>query len=324
MGNMVRTVSTHPLMVGFDTATIGGLQAMPGFLAVYGFHTPAGFEISTKVQQLIASLLAVGSIVGCLTTGFFAQKFGRKAALWFGCAVAYVAIAIQLGSTNLAGLYAGRVILGFSNAYFITFSNVFISEIAPHHLRAILIAFFGFWVTFWTVIGNVVDFLTKGMLSKLSYRIPLACNFFIPTVVVIGLFFIEESPRWLVLQGRSHDARQSITWYRGSKVDKVALEEELVEIERGIQEEKELAQGVSVLDLFRAGNLRRTLICWGAVASHAATGVFVLISFNTYLPFQTLSDLLDSSSSKRDFRIPSNFPSPLVSWDGSGLALACI
>jgi MFS transporter, SP family, sugar:H+ symporter len=69
MGNMVRTVSKHPLMVGFDTATIGGLQAMPGFLAVYGFHTPAGYEISTKVQQLIASLLTVGSIVGCLTTG---------------------------------------------------------------------------------------------------------------------------------------------------------------------------------------------------------------------------------------------------------------
>lgn len=260
---------------------------MPGFLAVYGYHTPTGFAITTKVQQLIASLLTVGSIVGCLTTGVFAQKFGRRSALWFGCAVAYVAMAIQLGSTNLAGLYAGRVILGFSNAYFITFSNVFISEIAPHHLRAILIAFFGFWVTFWTVIGNVVDFLTKGILTKLSYRIPLACNFFIPTIVVIGLFFIKESPRWLVLQGRSEEARQSLTWYRGTKADKIALEEELVEIERGIAEEKELARGVSVLDLFRAGNLRRTLICWGAVASHAATGVFVLISFNTYFPSKT-------------------------------------
>jgi len=155
------------------------------------------------------------------------------------------------------------------------------------------------------------------MLSKLSYRIPLACNFFIPTIVVIGLFFIKESPRWLVLQGRSDDARRSITWYRGSKMDKVALEEELVETEMGIQEEKELAQGVSVLDLFRAGNLQRTLICWGAVASHAATEVFVLISFNMYHSlFDDYSDRLDSSSNKQDFRIRSNFPSPLMSWGG--------
>lgn len=281
-GSTVLNPSGHALILGFDTATIGGLQAMPGFLQVYGYHDPKlGYAITTKVQQLIASLLTVGSIAGCLTTGIFAQKFGRKTALWFGCFVGYIAMAIQLGSTNLAGLYAGRVILGFSNAYFITFSNVFISEIAPHHLRAILIAFFGFWVTFWTVIGNVVDYLTKGMLSKLSYRIPIACNFFIPTIVVLGLFFVKESPRWLVLQGRSEDARQALTWFRGSHVDKTALEEELVEIERGIQEEKELAQGVSFFDLFRAGNLRRTIICWGAIASHAATGVFVLISFNT-------------------------------------------
>jgi MFS family permease len=217
----------------------------------------------------------------------------------------------------------GRIILGFANAYHITFSNVFISEVAPHHLRAILIAFFGFWVSFWTVIGNVVDFLTKGMLSKLSYRIPLACNFFIPTIVIIGLFFIKESPRWLVLQGRTEDARASITWYRGHNADKIALEEELVEIERGIAEEKELARGVSVLDLFRAGNLRRTIICWGAVASHAATGVFVLISFNTYKLLGFSTDSPASSSSKPESPILSNFQLLPASWGGSERASGC-
>jgi MFS family permease len=123
---------------------------MPGFLAVFGFRTATGFAITTKVQQLIASLLAIGSLLGCLTAGLFAQRFGRRHALWVGCVVGIIASSIQIGTTNLAGLYVGRVILGVSNAYFITFSNVFISEIAPHHLRAILIALFSFWVTFWT------------------------------------------------------------------------------------------------------------------------------------------------------------------------------
>jgi len=270
---------------GFDTASIGGLQAIQGFLAVYGFREPSGiFGITTKTQQLIASFLAVGSFVGCLTTGFFAQKFGRRHALWLGCIISVIANSIQIGTTNLGGLYAGRIILGFSNAYFITFSNVFISEIAPHHLRAILISFFGFWVTALTVMGNTVDFITKNIHSKLAYRIPIAFNFLIPTVVAIGLIFIPESPRWLVLQGRGAQARKALTWYRGKSLPRETLEEELVEIERGIEEEKELTKGVSVLDLFRGTNLRRTIICWGSVASHAATGVFVLISFNTYFP----------------------------------------
>jgi len=268
---------------GFDTASIGGLQAIQGFLAVYGFREPSGiFGITTKTQQLIASFLALGSFVGCLTTGFFAQKFGRRHALWFGCLIGMIANAIQIGTTNLAGLYAGRIILGFSNAYFITFSNVFISEIAPHHLRAILIALFGFWVTALTVMGSTVDFITKNIPSKLAYRIPIAFNFLIPIIVMIGLIFIPESPRWLQLQGKSEQARRALTWLRGKSLTVEALEEEWVEIERGIEEEKELAKGVSVLDLFRGTNLRRTIICWGAVASHAATGIFVLISFNTY------------------------------------------
>jgi MFS family permease len=269
---------------GFDTAVIGGLQAMPGFLEVFGFHTAAGWEISTKVQQLITSLLTVGSIAGCLTTGYFAQYFGRKPALWFGCIAGFVANAIQLGTTNLAGLYIGRIILGISNAYFITFAQTFISEVAPHHLRAMLIAFFGITVSGATVIGNVIDYLTKGMLSKLAYRIPLACNFFFPLILLVGLFFIPESPRWLLLQKRQDEARKSLTWYRGHSLPGDALEEELIEMERGIAEEQELAKGASVLDLFRGTNLRRTLVCWAAVACHAATGVFVVISFNTYLP----------------------------------------
>jgi len=271
---------------GFDTASIGGLQAMPGFLAVYGYSDPKsaiGYSITTRVQQLIASLLTVGSIVGCLTTGIFASKFGRRPALWFGCVIAAIANGVQAGTTTLGGLYAGRIILGFSNAYFIIFSNVFISEIAPHHLRAILISFFGFWVSIGTILGNVVDFLTKGMTSKLSYRIPIACNYFFLLILAIGLIFIPESPRWLMLHGRSDAASRALTWYRGNSLSSVVLEE-LVEIERGIAEEKELSKGVSVLDLFRGPNLLRSIICWASVASHAATGVFVLISFNTYFP----------------------------------------
>lgn len=178
-----------------------------------------------------------------------------------------------------------------------------------------MIAFFGFWVSIGTILGNVVDFLTKGMLSKVSYRIPLSCNYFFPLVLAIGLIFLPESPRWLMLNGHADAARKALTWYRGSSVSAIALEEELVEIERGIAEEKELAQGVSVFDLFRGPNLIRSIICWASVASHAATGVFVLISFNTYMPSNVNLNIV-SSSSKPGFQIRSNFRLPPLSWVG--------
>ena len=79
--------------------------------------------------------MSLGSFVSAISAGLFATFFGRKAGLWFACALNAVAVAIQLGSTSASALYIGRLILGLANGYLTTFSTVYATEAAPAHLR---------------------------------------------------------------------------------------------------------------------------------------------------------------------------------------------
>lgn len=159
-------VSMANAQYGFDTAAVAGFQAMVGFLKVFGYKDPkvhSGWNINTKPQQLISSFLNVGTIIGTIATAPFAHKFGRRPAIWVASAVSLVACGVQLGATTLGGLYAGRIILGLSNGFFITFSNVYTVEAAPPHLRGILVSFFGFWVNI--VSGKFLDNIAFSQLS---------------------------------------------------------------------------------------------------------------------------------------------------------------
>lgn len=83
----------------------------------------------------MTSLMNLGACISAIMAGFFGTHFGRKPALWLACVVCSAAVALQIGSTSPAGLYVGRLFLGFSNGFFVVFSTVYCSEAAPAHLR---------------------------------------------------------------------------------------------------------------------------------------------------------------------------------------------
>ncbi|KAJ5624987.1 hypothetical protein N7510_001296 [Penicillium lagena] len=278
-------VSLANCQYGFDTNAVAGFQAMPGFLRIYGYRdpqSPSGWNIRTTPQQLISSFLNVGTIVGAIISIFSAHRFGRKPAIWAGCILSYVACGIQIGTTTLGGLYAGRILLGISNGLIITFSNVYTTEAAPPHLRGMIVSFFGVWVNVGSVLGSVCDDYTKNYQNKLSYQIPLAALFAIPTLVSVLMIFVPESPRWFLVQNRAEQAKVALKRLRGTSLTPELLDEEFVEMKQAITEEVELVSYISILEMFKGTNLRRTAIAVGVVVSHAATGLWFILSFGTY------------------------------------------
>ena len=111
-------VSLSSFQYGLDFGIIGGLQAMIPFLKVFGHEdptTPLGWNISSGRQQLISSLMVLGSFLSSSTAGFSAMYIGRKASLWIACVSVFVATALMQATTSIGGLYAGRLILGLGN-----------------------------------------------------------------------------------------------------------------------------------------------------------------------------------------------------------------
>lgn len=272
------------MQYGFDSAAIGGLQAMPGFLMVFGYEDPslpAGYGIDSTVQQLITSLLTLGSFLSSLAAGPFSAYLGRKPALWLACAINAVSCAIQLGTTNTDVLYLGRLLMGLANGFFVTFSNIYSSECAPAHLRGVIVALFAYWVNIGSIIGAVVNNYTVEYLDKRSYQIPVGCLYIVPAFLTIVLFWVPESPRWLLHRGRDSQARRSLERLRVG-ILRPEIEREWAEMQRGVEEEKKTAKSVGFVDMFRGTDLRRTLLCYAILASQTASGIWFLIAYVTY------------------------------------------
>ncbi|KAK7186454.1 hypothetical protein DPSP01_002115 [Paraphaeosphaeria sporulosa] len=272
---------------GYDTATIGGFQAMAGFLAIYGYNDPKakiGWNITTTVQQLITSFLNIGTIIGVVLTHLWGKRFGRRHGIWIASLISFVAAGVQIGTEKLVGLYFGRILIGVSNGFFITFANVYVAEVSPAHLRGPLVSLFGVWVSIGSIIGATVNNITKDYTSKLSYQIPLATLYGIPLILSILVFFLPESPRWLLMLGRDECAKQSLTRLRGTSFEgsDEMLEEEFLEMQRGIADELEKSKGRVLKDMFKGTELRRTLICFGVILSHSSSGIWLIIGYGTF------------------------------------------
>lgn len=140
-----------------------------------------------------------------------------------------------------------------------------------------------------SIVGAAITNATKSRLDKASYQIPIGTLFIVPVFLAIGLFFVPESPRWLLNKGRTEKARKALETLRGDSVALEYIELEWTEMVKGIEEEKRLATTVGVLDMFKSEpadpplraqelirvdtDLRRTLLCYGMIACQTASGI---------------------------------------------------
>ncbi|KAJ2894784.1 hypothetical protein MKZ38_007213 [Zalerion maritima] len=276
-------VALSPFQYGVDFGLIGGLQAMPGFLEIYGHRAPEtalGWNLSTVVQQLISSLMTLGAFISSGLAGFAAIKFGRKTCLWAACVLCIVSNVIMMSTESVAALYVGRFLIGLANGYFMSFSQLYIQESSPAKYRALFLSVFQFATTLGTLIGTIIDWATANRPDKSAYLIPLGIIYVVPLFLAVGMWFIPESPRWLFLQGRNEEARRSLQWLRPNGA---SIEPEVAEITAAIDREKELSSSVGPWDMFKDPvDRRRTGLAVGAVSLQAASGAMFIIAYKAY------------------------------------------
>lgn len=233
------------LLFGYDTAVIAGAI---GFIKTK-------FELSDMYTGWAASSAIWGCIVGAAVGGFLSDKYGRKKIL-VATAVLFAISAIGSAVPNsLTEFVIARFIGGVGVGAASMLVPMYISEIAPAEKRGMLVSLYQLAI----VLGiNIIYFVNYFITSsgtetwhvEMGWRYMLASEAIPALVFFVMLFFVPESPRWLIGKGKDKEAQDILEKLNGVNEAKSVHQE----IKETLDEEKG-----TISELFAPG-LRTAMI----------------------------------------------------------------
>ncbi|KAL4999855.1 general substrate transporter [Aspergillus recurvatus] len=254
------------LLFGYDQGVISGVITMESFGARFPhIFTDSGFK------GWFVSTLLLAAWFGSLMNGPIADRLGRKMSINLAVVIFVVGSAIQCGAVNVGMLFAGRAVAGLAVGMLTMVVPLYISEVSVPEIRGGLVVVqqlsvtIGILVSYWIDYGTnyiggtrcapgvpyagtsfdpYTDVPAQGCTgqSEASWRLPLAVQIAPAVVLGIGMLFFPDSPRWLLMQERDHEALSALSRLRRQDRDAPGLKNEYLEIRASIMLENGFAR----------------------------------------------------------------------------------
>ena len=244
-------------LFGYDTAVISGTVS----------QVSAQFQLTTLQSGWYVGCALVGSIIGVIFAGALSDKLGRKKTMILS-AVLFSASAIGCAvSANLDQLVVYRIIGGIGIGIVSIVCPLYISEVSPASHRgrmvslyqlAVTVGFLGAYLMNYYLLNNSASYQSSNsMMTQIFgtevWRGMLGAET-IPALLFFAIiFFIPESPRWLIVKGKESIAE--------SILSKIYAENSTVSFQ--LSETKQMLQSETKSDwklLFRPGTFKAVLI----------------------------------------------------------------
>ncbi|KAF5565557.1 HXT3-low-affinity hexose facilitator [Fusarium napiforme] len=218
---------------GYDSSTFNAAQGSVHFMNY--FNNPSPSTIGS-----VNTAMAVSSIItGVFLSALVSDRFGRKWSMWAGAILVIISTFISTFTPPVIGGYiAGRAITGFGQGLMMPAGPVFINEIAPAKLRGTIMSFWqlnfaiGSFVAYWI---NYACSKNAERLGEWDWKIVMFLQIFFPVIIISGLVFCPETPRWYVQNDRFEEAYNTLLQIRD---DPDLIAQEMQDIRQAIAFEK--------------------------------------------------------------------------------------
>lgn len=211
------------LLSGFDTGVISGAL----------LYINETWNLSDYLQGILVSSVLIGAVIGAATNGILADIFGRKKII-IATALIFITGSILCGlAPNIYVLILSRILVGLAVGIVNFVVPLYLSEVSPKQLRGTLVSLYQWAITAGILFSYVIN--AAFAQAVYSWRWMLFAGVFPGLILLIGMMFLSDTPRWLVSKNRDDEAKKVF-----QKIEPdIDVDEEIRQIKETLKPEKD-------------------------------------------------------------------------------------
>lgn len=221
------------LLFGVDTGVINGALT---FMA-----SPHELNLTSTDEGLVTSGITAGAAIGAVTAGRLSDHFGRRRVLMYLSFVFLIFTTACSLAPNALSMIIFRFCLGLAVGGASVIVPTFLSELSTPSIRGRLVTQNELMITGGQLLAFTVNALLGTFFGEQSHiwRWMIAFGT-VPSIgLLIGMFIVPESPRWLLMKGRNTEAEKTLSKIRSTSGE---VQVEIDQIKNTLKEEKEIKQ----------------------------------------------------------------------------------
>ncbi|XP_073397253.1 solute carrier family 2, facilitated glucose transporter member 6-like [Dendrobates tinctorius] len=210
----IKTLNNKKMFLAAFSAVLGsfshgyGLVYPSPVLPVLEEDTDPVLHITDAEKSCFGSTFALGCCVGGISSMFLNDRLGRKLSIMFSAFPAAVGFLLMGSAQHVSMLLLGRILTGLAGGLAASSIPVYISEISHAGVRGTL----GACPQLMAVCGALVLY-ALGLILPWRW---LAIAGEVPVFLMLFLlYFMPDSPRFLISKGKDEQALQALAWLRG-------------------------------------------------------------------------------------------------------------
>lgn len=190
--------SMNSILLGYDTGVMSGA-------AIY-IKKDLGF---TDVEiEITVGIINIFSLIGSTIAGRTSDWLGRRKTMVLAGIIFFFGAILMGSAVNFPHLMVGRFVAGLGVGYAMMIAPVYTAEVAPAASRGFLTSFPEVFINAGVLLGYVSNVAFSSCPLWLGWRLMLGIGLIPSFFLAIIVWYMPESPRWLVMKGRLGDARE--------------------------------------------------------------------------------------------------------------------
>ena len=230
----------------------------------------------------------IGSIAAIPFTGPLNDFYGRRKGMFAGAILIILGTCIQAPAHNIPMFIGGRFILGFGVSFCSVSAPAYVGEMSHPRYRGVHTGLYNCMWWLGSIVASWTIFGCSKWDNSYSFRIPIWGQLVSSIIVGVGIWFIPESPRWLVAHGKIEEAQAVLAKYHGEgSATHPMVMLEMAEMTHSIKQDASDKKWYDYSELVKTRPARRRFICvagmacFGQVSGNSVTGYYLPVMVAT-------------------------------------------